>query len=77
LKRPGFRHRDQPTLAVDVTDPTAVTEVAWIVARFDRPGVYRLFNIDLHREFRYCLEEGISPVPSRGLRLCELAIPTD
>ncbi|MWG36250.1 type B DNA-directed DNA polymerase [Halomarina oriensis] len=76
-KRPGFRYPVQEALAIDVCDLTAVEEVAWFVSRYDRPGRFRLFNVDLHREFRYCLEEDIQPVASRALRTVEIAIPSE
>lgn len=61
---PGFRYEAQPTLRIDVTDIDAVEEVAWIVARHERPGTYRLYNVDFSREFRYCLEHDCSPYPN-------------
>ncbi|GCF13223.1 DNA polymerase I [Haloarcula mannanilytica] len=39
------------------------------------PGAFRLFNVDLAPQFRYCVETGTSPVPERDLRVLDLAIP--
>ncbi|WP_254538405.1 hypothetical protein [Halomarina litorea] len=75
MKRPGFRHGDQPVLHIAVTDLDAVEEVAWFVARQGRPGDYRLFNVDFSREFRYCLEHGLSASPKREPTTLRLTIP--
>jgi DNA polymerase I len=73
--RPGFRHDDQPVLRIAVTDVDAVEEVAWFVARRGRPGDYRLFDVDLSREFRYCLERDVPARPAREPTTLRLAIP--
>jgi DNA polymerase I len=39
------------------------------------PGAFRLFNVDLAPQFRYCVETGTSPVPERDLRVLDLSIP--
>jgi len=39
------------------------------------PGAFRLFNVDLAPQFRYCVETGASPVPERELRVLDLDIP--
>jgi len=72
--RTGFREASAPVLRVDVADVEAVRSVARTVAGWGAPGEYRLFNVDLTRGFRYCLERGVEPVPEgRPLRTLRLA----
>jgi len=73
--RRGFRYDHEPMLRVDVTDIDSVTPVARQISALDRPGDLRLFNVDLTREFRYCLETGCSPDPGQPLRTLELSTP--
>ena len=65
--RPGFRHDAEAVLRVDVADVEEVTSVAHTVRGWGTPGEYRLFNVDLSREFRFCHERGIEPVPGAGV----------
>lgn len=44
------------------------------IERF-HPGAFRLFNVDLAPQFRYCVETDTSPVPERDLRVLDLSIP--
>ncbi|RBI63380.1 DNA polymerase I [halophilic archaeon] len=74
-QRLSFRHDPGPVLRVDVVDLDAVTTVARAVGRWGRPGTYRCYNVDLTREFRYCLETGCSPVPERDLDRLRLTVP--
>ncbi|WP_276260609.1 type B DNA-directed DNA polymerase [Haloglomus litoreum] len=67
--RPGFRHEAAPMLRVDVTDVGAITDVARQIQQWDRPGAYRLFDVDLSPEFRYCLETGTEPTPTETREL--------
>ena len=39
------------------------------------PGTFRLYNVDLAPQFRYCVETGTEPVPGRELDVLELAVP--
>ena len=39
------------------------------------PGTFRLYNVDLAPQFRYCVETGTRPVPERELDVLELAVP--
>ncbi len=39
------------------------------------PGTFRLYDVDLEPGFRYCLDRGIDPTPSRELRALELSLP--
>jgi len=71
--RRGFRHGAEPLLRVDVASIEAVRTVAQTISNWGDPGTYRLYNVDFTREFRYCLENDLAPVPSRPLRMVELA----
>jgi len=74
-KRPGWRHDEEPVLAVDLTHVDAVDPLAAGIANMDRPGELRLFNVDLSRQFRYCLETDRSPVPERDLETLSIDVP--
>ncbi|MFP4628147.1 MAG: type B DNA-directed DNA polymerase [Halobacteriales archaeon] len=71
-----------PVLRVDLERLADVRPFAREVRHRHEPdgtptGTYRLFNVDLTPQFRYCLETGTSPVPAReptALRL-ELSQP--
>ncbi|WP_224450575.1 type B DNA-directed DNA polymerase [Haloprofundus salilacus] len=73
-ERVGFRHDSKPVLRVDVVDLEAVTDVAYEVRGWRKPGEYRCYNVDLSREFRYCLEEGVSPIPDGDLTVLDISI---
>ncbi|MFD1514046.1 type B DNA-directed DNA polymerase [Halomarina rubra] len=66
--RRGFRSDVEETLRVDVASIDDVTPVAHTVQGWGDPGTYRLYDVDFSREFRHCLDEGLSPVPDRDLR---------
>ncbi|USZ67387.1 type B DNA-directed DNA polymerase [Halorussus salilacus] len=66
--RPGFRHDAESVLRVDVTSVEEVSRMARWIREWGEPGEYRCFNVDFSREFRYCLENGLDPTPSRDLR---------
>lgn len=70
--RPAFRREPETVLRIDVDSVGRVRPLAGWIRRRDRPGTYRLFNVDFSPQFRYCLERGIDPVPDRPLRVCEL-----
>lgn len=74
-ERISFRHDPEPVLQVDVCDLDAVTTIAQTVRQWGDPGTYRCYNVDLTREFRYCLEADVAPVPQRELTQLQLAIP--
>jgi DNA polymerase I len=38
------------------------------------PGTFRLYNVDLAPQFRYCIETGTAPVPERELDIVDLDI---
>ena len=74
--RTAFRNDPEPVLRIDVASIDRVRPLAGWIRRRDRPGTYRLFNVDLSPEFRYCLERDLTPVPDRELRTLELGDPT-
>ncbi|EFW94229.1 DNA polymerase I [Haladaptatus paucihalophilus DX253] len=73
-ERVSFRHDPEQVLRVDVVDLKAVTSVARMVSRWGSPGEYRCYNVDFSREFRYCLEEEIDPLPTRELSQMQIAV---
>ncbi|WP_129113174.1 type B DNA-directed DNA polymerase [Halegenticoccus tardaugens] len=74
-ERIGFKDDPEPVLRVDVVDLDAVTAVAHEIRGWGRPGEYRCYNVDFGREFRYCLEEGVSPVPTGDLTILPVSVP--
>jgi DNA polymerase I len=73
--RRGWRHSPEPVLRIDVDRIKAVKELAWDLRERDAPGAYKCFNVDLSREFRYCLETDVDPTPSHDLRRLDIALP--
>ena len=73
-ERVSFRHDPEQVFQVDVVDLNAVTSVARMVTKWGSPGEYRCYNVDFSREFRYCLEEGIDPLPKHELSQMEIAV---
>ena len=73
-ERVSFRHDHEQVLRVDVADLKAVNSVARMVSKWGSPGKYRCYNVDFSREFRYCLEEGIDPLPTRELSQMQIAV---
>lgn len=71
--RRGFRHDPEWLLRADITDVETVREVARTVEGWGEPGEYRLFDVDLSREFRYCLDRRLDPTPTRELSVLEIA----
>ncbi|KYH24251.1 DNA polymerase [Halalkalicoccus paucihalophilus] len=63
--RRGFRHEHEPVLRIDVRGLADVPSLASRIRRLSEPGEYKLYNVDLSREFRYCLERGRDPTPTR------------
>jgi DNA polymerase, archaea type len=66
-ERVSFRHEPGQVFQVDVVDLNAMNSVAGIVSKWGSPGEYRCYNVDFSREFRYCLEEEINPLPTHEL----------
>ncbi|ODR80832.1 hypothetical protein BG842_02340 [Haladaptatus sp. W1] len=73
-ERVSFRHDPEQVLQVDVVDLNAVNSVARVVSKWGSPGEYRCYNVDFSREFRYCLEEGIDPLPNYELSQMQIAV---
>jgi len=76
-RRPGFRRDEEPVLAVDVAHVDRVTPLARQARQLSESPVGDLacFNVDLSREFRYCLENSIDPTPAAGLSTLRLSVP--
>lgn len=74
--RTAFRNDSESVLRVDVTTLARVRPLAGWIRRYDRPGTYRLYNVDFSPQFRYCLEQDCSPAPQRELRQATLSDPT-
>jgi DNA polymerase I len=65
-RRPGFRRDDEDVLAVDVAHIDRVTSLARQTRQLSDYPVrdFACFNVDLSREFRYCLENDVEPAPT-------------
>ncbi|WP_231187792.1 type B DNA-directed DNA polymerase [Haladaptatus sp. DYF46] len=73
-ERVSFRHDHEQVLRVDVVDLKAVNSVARMVSKWGSPGEYRCYNVDFSREFRYCLENGIDPLPNHELSQMQITV---
>ncbi|WP_231189882.1 type B DNA-directed DNA polymerase [Haladaptatus sp. DYF46] len=73
-ERVSFRHDPEQVLRVDVVDLRAVNSVARMVSRWGSPGEYRCYDVDFSREFRYCLEEGVDPLPNHELSQMQISV---
>ncbi|MXV61884.1 type B DNA-directed DNA polymerase [Natronorubrum sp. JWXQ-INN-674] len=76
-RRPGFRRAEGPVLAVDVVHIDRVTALANRTRQLSEYpiGDLAFFNVDFSREFRYCLERGIDPIPTADLSRLRLGVP--
>ena len=76
-RHPGFRRNEEPVLAVDVTHIDRVAPLARQARQLSAYPVGDLacFNVDVSREFRYCLENGVDPTPARELSTLQLSVP--
>jgi DNA polymerase I len=74
-RRPGWRHDHQDVLRVDATSLPAIDELATTASQIGRPGDVQLFNVDLSREFRYCLETSTTPRPNRPPSVLRVSVP--
>ncbi|MFD1646069.1 type B DNA-directed DNA polymerase [Haloarchaeobius litoreus] len=76
-RRPGFRRDDEEVLAVHVDHIDRVAPLAQQARQLSAYPVGNLacFNVDLSREFRYCLETGVDPVPESELSTLRLSVP--
>lgn len=73
-RRTRWRNEPEDVLRLDAKTVEGLTDVAHEIRGWGEPGEYRLFNVDFAREFRYCLETGIEPVPADGVELTTLEI---
>ncbi|MFA9517062.1 type B DNA-directed DNA polymerase [Halopenitus sp. H-Gu1] len=76
-RRPGFRRDDEDVLAVDVAHIDRITSLARQARQLSEYPVGDLacFNVDLSREFRYCLENDVDPTPTSDLSTLRLDVP--
>jgi DNA polymerase I len=76
-RRPAFRRDEAPVLAVDTAQITRVTPLARQARQLaDVPvGDLACFNVDVTREFRYCLETDRDPTPATDLSTLRLGVP--
>ncbi|MBX0297225.1 type B DNA-directed DNA polymerase [Haloarcula nitratireducens] len=77
-RRPGFRRENESILAVDVDHIDRVAPLARQARQLTAypVGDVACYNVDLSREFRYCLENDIEPTPATELSTLRLAVPT-
>jgi DNA polymerase I len=66
--RQTFRTDARPLLRVDAADFDAVRSVARRIEQFRRPGAATCYNVDLSRQFRFCLETETPAAPDRSVR---------
>ena len=76
-RRLGFRRDEESVLAVDVEHVNRVAGLARQTRQLSEYPVGDLacFNVDLSREFRYCLENSIDPTPANELSTLRLGVP--
>ncbi len=76
-RRPGFRRDEEPVLAVDVEHIDRITSLSRQARQLSAYPVGDLacFNVDFSREFRYCLENEIDPMPASDLSTLRLSVP--
>jgi DNA polymerase I len=76
-RRPGFRRDEESVLAVDISHIDRVTPLAKQTRQLSEYPVGDLacFNVDLSREFRYCLETSVDPTPTTELSTLRLSVP--
>ena len=76
-RRTVWRDDPETVLEVDVADIDTITRLASEIRGWGEPGEYKLYNVDFAREYRYCLDNDIVPVPEEmdWVTTCELALP--
>ncbi|MFC4247877.1 type B DNA-directed DNA polymerase [Natribaculum luteum] len=77
VRRPGFRRDEEPVLVVDVEHIDRITSLSRQARQLSAYPVGDLacFNVDFSREFRYCLENEIDPMPASDLSTLRLSVP--
>ena len=76
-RRTGFRLSAESVLAVDVTHVEQIKPLARQARQLcSQPvGDLTCFNVDLSREFRFCVETDTDPTPASELATLELSVP--
>ena len=76
-KRPGFRRDNESVLAVDVEHVDRIPTLARQARQSSEYPVGDLacYNVDLSREFRYCLETDLDPTPATELSTLQVNVP--
>ncbi|MFC7043841.1 type B DNA-directed DNA polymerase [Halonotius sp. GCM10025705] len=76
-RRPGFRRDEELVLAVDISHIDRITSLAKQTRQLSEHPIGNLacFNVDLSREFRYCLENSVDPTPTTELSTLRLSVP--
>ena len=76
-RRTGFRRSPEHVLAVDVTHVEQIKPLARQARQLSTHPIGDLacFNVDLSREFRYCVETNSDPTPTSELSTLELSVP--
>ena len=76
-KRPGFRRDNEEVLAVDVEHVDRIPTLARQARQSSENPVGDLacYNVDLSREFRYCLETDLDPTPATELSTLQMSVP--
>ena len=76
--RQTFRTPPRPLLRIDAASADTVRRIAQRVQQFNAPAEHTCYNVDLTRQFRYCLETTTPANPDqsvRSLRTLSLSIP--
>ena len=66
--RQTFRTPERPVLRVDASGDSAIQRIAKRVQQYGEPNTYTCYNVDLTRQFRYCLETDTPAGPDRSVR---------
>ncbi len=74
-RRVSFRHDAEPVVRMALDGLPAVDRLARAVSGWGDPGEYRLYDVDLSREFRYCLQADVDPTPDGTLCEMRLRVP--
>ncbi len=71
---PSFYSKKE-VLRIDCSSDKSLKTTAYHIARSYSRGRFRLYNVGLSPQFRYCLQKGIEPVPEENLEVMELGLP--
>jgi len=66
--RQTFRTPARPVLRVDASGNDEIRRIAKRVQQYGEPDTYTCYNVDLTRQFRYCLETDTPAGPDRSVR---------